>query len=92
MTQDKTQIENFGKVKWKCRRGMLELDIMLQLFFDNNYSNLSTQHQINFNRLLDETDPVLYQWLLGFTVPEDKELAQIVKIIINWSRTTELKE
>ncbi len=71
-----------GRIRWKCRRGMLELDMMLLPFFDQHYSELNEAQQKTFDDLLDEKDPVLYLWLLGHDQPEDAELAAIVTLII----------
>ncbi len=55
------------RIFWKCRRGMLELDLMLQKFFHQQFSYLSLEQQINFDYLLDEQDFILFGWILGNT-------------------------
>jgi len=71
-----------GKIRWRCvRRGMLELDEMLGNFFDTHYRNLSKDEQKLFVKLLEQPDPVLFDWLLGHADPEDSaELALVKKI------------
>jgi antitoxin CptB len=71
------------KLAWKCRRGMLELDIILLKFLKEQYSNLSKQEQQLFEQLLDEQDPVLADWLLGANKPADKDLASLISLIMH---------
>lgn len=59
-----------GKVRWQCRRGMLELELLLIKFFDNQYHTLSSQQRIAFLQLLQQPDPILQQWLSGQALPE----------------------
>jgi len=70
-----------GRLHWKCRRGMLELDLVLLSFLEKNYENLSEHEQHVFERLLDEEDPVLQSWFMRQVIPEDKELAAMVEYI-----------
>lgn len=74
-------MNEFNRMRWKCRRGMLELDLILKAFLEKKYRSLSSAQRLRFNRLLDEPDPVLYKWLMGSTIPEDKELADMIKLI-----------
>jgi len=70
-----------GRLRWKCRRGMLELDLLLLSFLDKHYANLSDHEKEVFERLLDEEDPVLQSWFMRQVVPEDNETASMVEYI-----------
>ena len=71
-----------GRIRWMCRRGMLELDVLFERFLDKNgYDNLSNNEQEVFERLLKEPDPVLYSWLLGHEAPQDKGFVGLLKKI-----------
>jgi antitoxin CptB len=52
------------KIRWQCRRGMLELDLLLGHFFEKQFENLSEAHQLLFVELLQEADQTLYRWLI----------------------------
>ena len=66
---------------WHCRRGMLELDLIL-IRFAENYLDTMTEKQIDtFDELLGCTDPELFSWLMGHAKPSDKELLGIVEFI-----------
>ena len=66
------------KLQWQCRRGMLEIDVMLQPFLEQQFLNLSETDQQIFERLLTENDQDLFDWLLGKDSPQDTELATMV--------------
>jgi len=74
------------KLAWQCRRGMLEIDMMLQPFLANGFEALSAEEQKTFVRLLEETDQDLFIWLLGGEEPTDPELATLVKKIREFPR------
>jgi antitoxin CptB len=62
------------RLRWQCRRGMLELDLLLDRFLENGYSTLTGQEKATFNRFLGYQDQILYDWLMGHAVPADPEL------------------
>lgn len=70
-----------AKIKWQCRRGMLELDLILNAFIDTSFDNLSEEALNAFEMVLASSDPVLYHWLMGNGDPENKELIPIVDLI-----------
>ena len=70
-----------GRLRWKCRRGMLELDLVLLPFLDKHYDKLTAQQKKTFERLLEEQDPTLQSWFMHSIVPEDKEIADMVDYI-----------
>lgn len=75
-------IQNIARVRWGCRRGMLELDLLLQPFFDRRFSSLTASQQTAFVTFLEATDPELYAWLMGYEEPSEpafKELVQLIK-------------
>lgn len=66
---------------WACRRGMLELDLILEPFLQNVYSDLEPDDQLLYQKLLKEEDQDLFAWLMGHKDPESPELLRIVSII-----------
>ena len=70
-----------AKLIWNCRRGMLELDLMLSRFVSKHLDNLTDAQIRAFETLLNAQDPDLYVWLVGQETPPDKELAEIVAFI-----------
>lgn len=67
-----------ARLAWQCRRGMSELDLLLQRFLDRCYSGLETNEQLDFVRLLEYPDQLLLEYLLGRMTPSDPALAVLV--------------
>ena len=76
-----TNSEKKARIYWQCRRGMLELDLLLQQFFSRSYNQLSEQEQNSFEHLLCQSDELLLEYLMGRTIPMDPELANVVEKI-----------
>ncbi len=70
-------------LRWRCRRGMLELDILLNLFVDNCYATLSPQQKNSFDQLLDYPDQLLFDLLLGYMPSSDPAISDLVQKIRN---------
>jgi len=73
-------------VRWKCRRGMLELDKLLNCYFEAHYDALSDTEKQIFNELLEQSDQDLWWWFMGRTQPEDLQLNQLVQTIRDYYR------
>lgn len=71
----------FSRLSWQCRRGLLELDLLLQGFMDHCYTELSHTDKRAFETLLKSPDQLLLDYLLGGTIPFDKDVANVVKQI-----------
>lgn len=79
---DTHPIVNKARLKWACRRGMLELDVLFIPFVEEAYDHLSAAKQRAFERLLTEQDPDLFAWFMGHKVCEDTELNAMVQFIL----------
>lgn len=78
-----TLIDNKPKLRWACRRGMLELDLLFLPFVDQAYDDLSEDNKAIFERLLVCQDPELFAWFMGHEECEDTELNSMVQLILN---------
>lgn len=56
--------EKLKRLRWQCRRGMLELDLVLLTFLEKNYLNLNPASQELFEQLLTYSDQELYCYLI----------------------------
>jgi antitoxin CptB len=72
-----------GKLRWRCRRGMKELDILLTRYVDERYGAASAEEQQAFQRLLETQDPVIYAYFLGQEPPPEHLAALIERITAN---------
>jgi len=66
---------------WQCRRGMLELDLLLNNFVNKDVDNLTSQQTEYFDLLLSYPDQTLLDLLLGNSVASDPLIATIVQKI-----------
>ena len=70
-----------NRLAWQCRRGMRELDVLLNGFLEKRFEELDAHARDSFAQLLDYPDAVLLEWLMGRMVPADKDVASIVQDI-----------
>jgi antitoxin CptB len=66
------------QLRWACRRGMLELDVLLGNFLTEAFLALTEKDRELFVQLLAENDQDLFTWLIGHKTPENTELARMV--------------
>ncbi len=78
----KTEL-SLGELRWACRRGMLELDILLGDFFDAHYDTLDALDQKIFETLVAMPDQLLYEYFTGKSSPDDLNIARVFKKICN---------
>jgi antitoxin CptB len=71
----------YSELKWRCRRGMLELDILLNSYLDKNYSTMSQQQGDLFGEVLEYPDQVLFDLLLGNMQSSDARVNRLVSEI-----------
>lgn len=74
-------------LRWACRRGMLELDVLLRNFLEEAYPALSVQHQVLFSQLLDSQDQDLFEWFMKKKQPDDPAILLMVEKILEHART-----
>lgn len=77
-----SQLER-NRLRWRSRRGMAELDLLLVPFFDEVFADLDESDQEIYVRLLEQDDPDLWEWFSEKAVPEDEELATLVRRILD---------
>ncbi|MCW8092909.1 FAD assembly factor SdhE [Alteromonas sp. ASW11-130] len=77
------EAKRVARMRWACRRGMLELDVLLLPFMDEAFEDLTDEQKITFERLLTSDDPDLFAWFMGHQKCDDPELAEMVSIIVN---------
>jgi antitoxin CptB len=69
------------RLRWRCRRGLLELDLTLQNFLKQGYEGLTPAERVAFDKLLATPDNVLLAYMQGSENPPDNELMQLVSKI-----------
>ena len=77
-------MKNLERVRWRSRRGLLELDIVLERFVERHYALLSEIEMQAFEALLDMPDNPLWDMITGrqeATQGEQRVLLEKIKAI-----------
>jgi antitoxin CptB len=69
------------RLRWQCRRGLRELDELLQPFLRCRYDDLDAAEMLVFRDLLACTDPDLLNYLMKNKIPEDHGWVAIIEKI-----------
>ena len=67
------------RLRWRCRRGMRELDVLLTRYLEQHYAGASGDEQSAFRRLLEAPDPELFSLLLGRTEAQSDSERAVVR-------------
>ena len=67
-----------ARLRWRCRRGMRELDVLLERYLQERYPSAPTPEQQAFEALLDLPDPQLFAYLMGREVPTDPDWVHVI--------------
>lgn len=90
MNSDKDKndlLENIPKLQWACRRGMLELDVLLNNFLNEAYPQLSQEDKLLFIELLTYEDPAIFAWIMGHEAPTDTGMLKMSEAIRRHARS-----
>ncbi|MHB8448058.1 MAG: FAD assembly factor SdhE [Rudaea sp.] len=75
-----------SRLRWRCRRGMRELDQLLGWWLETRYAQAGNVEKEAFSTLLEEQDPQLWDWLSGRGAPQNPEAQHIIDEIRNRDR------
>ena len=70
-----------GHLAWQCRRGMRELDALLEDYLVKRFANADLSEQRGFAKLLELPDPTLYACLMGGATVEDPDARRVIERI-----------
>ena len=83
MSGQAPNLPSVNQLRWQCRRGMLELDILFESFLDGMYETLPDAQKRDFVRLLTFTDPLIMAWIMGDDDPEEPEMEEMIRLLRN---------
>jgi antitoxin CptB len=78
---DPIESRDLGKLLWRCRRGMKELDVLLTRYVEEQFRRAPAAHQEAFRALLEAPDPEIYGYLLGRRRPPTPLLSSLIERI-----------
>lgn len=70
-----------GRLRWRCRRGMRELDVLLMRYLERDWPGANAQARAAFRALLERQDPEINALLLGRMAPEDEAVADVLECL-----------
>jgi len=69
------------RLRWRCRRGMRELDQLMLRYLDGRWPAADESERALFLQLMDTEDDKLWRWFMGYEQCPDAELAALVERI-----------
>lgn len=74
-------MRELARARWRCRRGLLELDIVLARFMDQYYTGLSDDELVQFEILLSMSDNDLWDCIVAKKDLEDKRALSVLQLL-----------
>ena len=78
---------SLSKLRWHCRRGMRELDVLMLRYLEDSFESATAKEQQGFVELLALEDPILFAYVVGREEPQDENLQKLVQKIRTGLRT-----
>ncbi|HMK87517.1 MAG TPA: succinate dehydrogenase assembly factor 2 [Steroidobacteraceae bacterium] len=73
--------QELAKLRWRCRRGMRELDLLLTRFVDEEWGGASSAEREAFRALLEAPDSLIYAYCLGQERPPTAPVSSLIERI-----------
>ncbi|MDF1819969.1 MAG: succinate dehydrogenase assembly factor 2 [Alcanivoracaceae bacterium] len=70
--------EHKRRLAWQCRRGLKEVDLVVNGWLDGHFDNASADDQALFASLLEEQDADLFEWFTERSRPGDETVATFI--------------
>ncbi len=68
---------NIKQLRWQCRRGIKEVEVILAPFFEEHFSTLSSEMKQAFVELLLCEDVDLFEWLTQRSYPDNGQFSAL---------------
>ena len=75
-----TRVE-LSRLRWRCRRGMLENDLILERFLDARGEAITKREIVALDRLLELSDNELWDLLSGRQESEDAAVRPLLETL-----------
>jgi antitoxin CptB len=75
-----------ARIRWRCRRGIKELDVLMERFTEECLPRLAPGQTPALDRLLDESDLDLLDWIIGRYPPRSPEYLPLLEMLRGLSR------
>ena len=81
MDRQDAESPEIKRLRWRCRRGMRELDQLMLRYLDTRWPIADDAERTLFLQLLDCEDDKLWRWFMGLERPEEESIDAIVRLI-----------
>ena len=68
-----------ARLRWLCRRGMKELDVVLERYMASRYDSAPEAERAAFVALTSEEDPQIWDWIMGFDALPQGEIGHVIE-------------
>jgi antitoxin CptB len=75
--------DRLRRLRWQSRRGMKELDVLFEAFFEQHAESLLAGGWPQLDELLTQEDDVLFDWISGRNLPANAETLVLIKTLKN---------
>lgn len=72
-----------SRLRWRCRRGMRELDVLLQRYLEERYPHAPEEERQAFEALLEIPDPQLFAYVVKRERPSDPQSLNVIARLTN---------
>ena len=73
--------DRIRRLRWLCRRGMKELDVLLEAFLEKNQDSLKAGKWGQLEDFLDQEDDLIWSWLQRLKKPDSMEFVLLIDSI-----------
>ncbi|MGH8313469.1 MAG: succinate dehydrogenase assembly factor 2, partial [Gammaproteobacteria bacterium] len=71
-------MNEISRLRWQCRRGLKELDVLLECYLHEHFSTAPAAERQAFAELLCLPDPVLLSYIMGREQPDNQEQRRVI--------------
>ena len=69
------------KLRWRSRRGLKELDVLFERFFDQQIDVLTAGGWPELEAFLAQEDDILLDWISGRNLPTDPDVLKLINTL-----------
>ncbi|MFA5684455.1 MAG: succinate dehydrogenase assembly factor 2 [Lysobacteraceae bacterium] len=80
---DELEAVELRRLRWRCRRGMQELDLLMLRYLDRCWATADAAERADFQHLLETEDDRLWRWCMGREPCADARLDALLKRIVS---------
>lgn len=75
--------DDVRRLRWQCRRGIKEVEVLLEPFFEECYVGLCAEDKLLFEKLLEQHDVEMFEWFTHRSKPEQPDIAKMVRMVLD---------